>query len=285
MIQELKLTHRHHMARPSPGIPLQIKICLHSFVFFCDDIGSLTFNRGRNTKWRGANTHTMTAEEKYRMHKSLVWHCVVLHFSFISPLSLMCIVMWGPSELGGHRPWSMERPEPGSAGCRAWLSLGREASGDTVTQGRWSTDTSREILSTQWDSVTRTGENTAESDILTIGGSPHLQWEICSCPGICLQVVSQSVITVSRANIKNQHLLDLLLICEIVAWSSYNCGQIWRGSSWCGGTFWLILRPAHTVERHGMDPSQDRSPCVPKLAYHRQCSGESDKKIGCQTQI
>ena len=50
MIQELKLTHRHHMARPSPGIPLQIKICLHSFVFFCDDIGSLTFNRGRNTK-------------------------------------------------------------------------------------------------------------------------------------------------------------------------------------------------------------------------------------------
>ena len=35
---------------------------------------------------------------------------------------------------------------------------------------------------------------------------------------VCLQVVSRSVITVSRANIENQHLLDrLILICEIVA--------------------------------------------------------------------
>ena len=44
--------------------------------------------------------------------------------------------------------------------------------------------------------------------------------------GICLQVVSLGVITVSRASIENQHLLDLLPICEIVAGSSYNCGQI-----------------------------------------------------------
>ena len=75
--------------------------------------------------------------------------CVCVAFFIHFPLALMCIVMWGPSELGGHRPWSMERPEPGSAGCRAWLSLGRDTSGDTVTPGRWSTDTSRETLSTQ----------------------------------------------------------------------------------------------------------------------------------------
>ena len=75
----------------------------------------------------------MTAEEKYRMHESLVVTlCVVLHFSFISPS--LCIVMWGPSEPGLTQamvhgaPWS----EPSSAGCRAWLSLGRDASGDTV---------------------------------------------------------------------------------------------------------------------------------------------------------
>ena len=108
MIQELKLTHRHHMARPSPGIPLQIKICLHSFVFFCDDIGSLTFNRGRNTKWRGANTHTMTAEEKYRMHKSLVWHCVCCIFHSFPP-SASCVLSCGAqvSWAGtGHGPWS-----------------------------------------------------------------------------------------------------------------------------------------------------------------------------------
>ena len=253
MIQELKLTHRHHMARPSPGIPLQIKICLHSFVFFCDDIGSLTFNRGRNTKWRGANTNTMTAEEKYRMHESLVVTLsVVLHFSFISPS--LCIVMWGPSEPGRTQamvhgaPWSELCRVPGLA--QSWQR--REWRHSDVMDHM-----SREILTTQWDLVTRSEENRAESsDILTIRGSPPLKWEICSCPGICLQVDSLGVITVRRANIKNQHLLDLLLICEIVAWSCYNCGQIWRDSSWCGGTLCLIIHPAHTVERHGSQSGQ-----------------------------
>ena len=177
---------------------------------------------------------------------------VVLHFSFISPS--LCIVMWGPSEPGRTQamvhgaPWSELCRVPGLA--QSWQR--REWRHSDVMDHM-----SREILTTQWDPVTRSEENRAESsDILTIRGSPHLKWEICSYPEICLQVVSLGVITVRRANIKNQHLLDLLLICEIVAWSCYNCGQIWRDSSWCGGTLCLIIHPAHTVERHGSQSGQ-----------------------------
>ena len=91
MIQELELTHRHHMARPSPGIPLQIKICLHSFVFFCDDIGSLTFNRGRNTTSDEVQTQTQWQPRKNigctRVCCDSVLCCI---FHSFAPPPLMC---------------------------------------------------------------------------------------------------------------------------------------------------------------------------------------------------
>ena len=116
MIQELELTHRHHMARPSPGIPLQIKICLHSFVFFCDDIGSLTFNRGRNTTSDEVQTQTQWQPRKNigctRVCCDSVL-CCIFH-SFAPPPDVWCVLcMWGPSVQ--HRPggpWCQGRLRP-----------------------------------------------------------------------------------------------------------------------------------------------------------------------------
>ena len=110
----------------------------------------------------------------------------------------------------------------------------RHGSGDTDsdTQGesgqRGDTETRENIINSDI-----CGENSREyCRVWQWPGEDHIQWEIWGA-GVCLQVVSLGVITVSRANIENQHLLDrLLLICEIVAWTSDNCGQIWRGSLW-----------------------------------------------------
>ena len=103
------------MARPSPGIPLQIKICLHSFVFFCDDIGSLTFNRGRDTKWRGANTHNDGRGKISDAQESGVTLCCVAFFIHFPPQPhVYCHV--GPKWAG--RAQAMVHGAPWAGLCR-----------------------------------------------------------------------------------------------------------------------------------------------------------------------
>ena len=147
MIQELELTHRHHMARPSPSIPLQIKICLHSFVFFCDDIGSLTFNRGRNTASDELQTQTqwrLWVKISAALWESAVTLCCVAFFIHLPPWRCVCVLcMWGPSVQA--RPGIPHDRQAGShrrlvQGWGAELSLGRDGGVETrwpVIRGKW----------------------------------------------------------------------------------------------------------------------------------------------------
>ena len=160
MIQELELTHRHHMARPSPGIPLQIKICLHSFVFFCDDIGSLTFNRGRNTTSDEVQTQTQWQPRKNigctRVCCDSVL-CCIFHSFAPPPWCVVCIVYVGPKCAAQARRSLVPGPAQASAGDGAGLSLGADTGAETptVTRGKW----------TECRGDTETRENIINSDI------------------------------------------------------------------------------------------------------------------------
>ena len=185
MIQELELTHRHHMARPSPGIPLQIKICLHSFVFFCDDIGSLTFNRGRNTASDELQTQTqwrLWVKISAALWESAVTLCCVAFFIHLPPWRCVCVLcMWGPSVqarpgIPHDRPGRLTpAPGPGLGGrAQSWQ---RRRSGDTVTsdQGKVDTEETRIILYT----VSLWHQQRIQTRVtVTRRGSHHLQWEI-----------------------------------------------------------------------------------------------------------
>lgn len=140
MIQELELTHRHHMAWPSPGIPLQIKICLHSFVFFCDDIGSLTFNRGRNTTSDELQTQTqwrLWGKISDALWESAVTLCCVAFFIHLPPLLVCVYCVCGAQVVGpGQGPSCQARPAHAGAWSRGGgraQSWQRRRSGDT----RW----------------------------------------------------------------------------------------------------------------------------------------------------